>query len=188
MTVQTLTASDEVLQQIETLAKHTFLPIIGPERGEVLRWEIHHLRPRHVLEVGTLIGYSAILIGKELGSSAEMVTLEIHQDEAELANQNIQNAHLPAKIQVITGNALDVIPTLRGPFEFVFLDAEKNEYLQYLKLAEPKLATGAMVFADNAGIFSDVMADYLAYVRDSGKYRSRFVQIGDDAVEISIKQ
>ena len=80
-----------------------------------------------------------------------------------------------------------MIPTLEGQFDFAFIDAEKNEYFQYLKLVEDKMQKGAVVFADNAGIFADQMGDYLDYVRNSGKYRSRYIQVGEDGVEISIK-
>jgi predicted O-methyltransferase YrrM len=187
MITQTQNPTDDVLQQIQEIGNREFLPIIGPLRGKLLVEEIRKAKPRHVLEVGTLIGYSAILMAKELDAHAELVSIEIHQDEAELALLNIQRAQLKAKIEIVIGNALDVIPTLRGPFEFVFLDAEKSEYRKYLELVEPKLAAGAVVFADNAGVFADAMANYLDYVRSSGKYRSRYVQVGDDGVEISTK-
>jgi predicted O-methyltransferase YrrM len=111
----------------------------------------------------------------------------IDRDEAEQAGRNVLKANIPAKVKIITGNALDVVPTLQGPFDFAFIDAEKSEYMRYLKLAEPKLRSGAVVFADNAGMFAAQMADYLDYVRRSGKYESRYIQVADDGVEISIK-
>jgi predicted O-methyltransferase YrrM len=80
-----------------------------------------------------------------------------------------------------------MIPTLTGQLDFAFIDAEKSEYLQYLKLIEEKLCKVAVVFADNAGIFADQMGDYLDYVRNSGRYRSRYIQVGEDGIEISIK-
>ncbi len=149
--------------------------------------EIRKAKPKHVLEIGTLIGYSAILMGKELDQDAEIVTIEIHRAEAEVAGENIVRANIPAKVKIITGDALEIIPTVEGPFDFAFVDAEKSEYLQYLKLAEPKLQKGTVVFADNAGIFADQMKDYLDYVRNSSKYKSRYIQVGDDGVEISVK-
>ena len=76
---------------------------------------------------------------------------------------------------------------MQGPFDFVFIDAEKDEYFQYLKLAEDKLKRDTIVFADNAGIFADEMKDFLDYVRNSGKYKSRYIQVGGDGVEISVK-
>ena len=188
MTTQTAVSNaDEVLRQIEQASEKNFLPIIGPYKGRILAEEVRKAKPRHVLEVGTLIGYSAILMGKELDDKSEIVTIEIHRDEAELAGKNIVRATIPPKIKIITGDALIVIPTLKGQFDFAFIDAEKSEYHQYLTLAEGKLRNGAVVFADNAGVFADQMSDYLDYVRNSRKYRSRYVQVGGDGVEISVK-
>jgi len=124
-------------------------------------------------------------MGKELDDNAQMTTIEIHADEAEIAAENIRKAAIHAKVQVITGDALQVIPALTGYFDFVFIDAEKTEYLDYLRLAEDKLYNGAVVVADNAGIFANQMKDYLDYVRTSGKYRSEYV--GVDGLEISVK-
>jgi predicted O-methyltransferase YrrM len=188
MSTQTpVKSAEEVLLLIEKASEKNFLPIIGPNKGRLLAEEVRKAKPRHVLEVGTLIGYSAILMGKELDSKAEIVTIEIHRDEAELAGKNIIRANISQKIKIITGDALQVIPTLKGPFDFAFIDAEKSEYFQYLKLAENKLQKGAVIFADNAGVFADQMGDYLDYVRNSGKYKSRYIQVGGDGIEISVK-
>ena len=184
---ESMSSADEVLRLIEKASEKDFLPIIGPFKGKFLVEEVRKAKPQRVLEVGTLIGYSAILMGKEMDAKAEIITIEIHRDEAELAGQNIVRANISAKVQIVNGNALQVIPFLKGPFDFAFIDAEKNEYYQYLKLAEDKLRKGAVVFADNAGIFADQMGDYLDYVRNSGKYHSRFIQVGKDGVEISVK-
>ncbi len=187
MTQETIASADKILQDIEAAAENQFLPIIGPNKGKYLAEEVRKAKPMHVLEVGTLIGYSAILMGKEMPEGSEIVTIEIHRDEAELASKNVMQANIPAKVTIINGNALDVIPTLRGLFDLAFVDAEKTEYMKYLQLAEPKLHKGTVVFADNAGIFAAQMADYLKYVRSSGKYRSRYIQIGGDGIEISVR-
>lgn len=188
MSAQTSVSSAvNVLRRIEQLSEKNFLPIIGPHKGQILVEQIRKVKPQHVLEVGTLIGYSAILMGKELDGKAEIVTIEIHEDEAELAGKNIVMANIQAKVKIVKGDALQIIPTLIGQFDFAFIDAEKREYFQYLKLAEEKIRKGAMVFADNAGIFAHQMSDYLDYVRNSGKYQSRFIQVGEDGVEISVK-
>jgi len=183
----TFNDADEVLRLIEKASEKNFLPIIGPNKGKYLAEEIRNAKPKRVLEVGTLIGYSAILMGKELDSRAEIITIEIHRDEAELAGKNIVRANIPAKVKIIIGDALQLIPNLEGPFDFAFIDAEKTEYFQYLKLAEDKLLKGAVVFADNAGVFADQMGDYLDYVRNSMTYRSQYIQVGVDGVEISVK-
>jgi predicted O-methyltransferase YrrM len=182
-----LEKAKNILREIEKKAHNEFLPIVGPEKGRVLAKEIRSAKPKRVLEVGTLIGYSAILMGKELDKSAQLITIEIHADEVKIAEENIRRAEIPPKVEVITGDAIKVIPQLTGVFDFVFIDAEKTEYLDYLRLAEDKLRKGTVIVADNAGIFAYQMADYLDYVRTSGKYRSRYVPMGVDGIEITVK-
>jgi predicted O-methyltransferase YrrM len=176
-----------ILRAIEKRANNEFLPIVGPEKGRVLAEEIRKAKPKRVLEIGTLIGYSAILIGKELDETAQLITIEIHAEEAKTAEENIREAQIPPKVDVITGDALKVIPELKGFFDFVFIDAEKTEYLDYLRLAEDKLRKGNVIVADNAGIFFKQMTAYLDYVRTSGKYRSKYVPVGVDGLEITVK-
>jgi predicted O-methyltransferase YrrM len=182
-----LDKAEKFLRKIEKRARHDFLPIVGPEKGRVLADEIRKAKPKRVLEVGTLIGYSAIIMGKELDKTAQMITIEIHAEEAKTAEENIHKAEIPPKVEVITGDAIQVIPRLKGVFDFVFIDATKTEYLDYLRMAEDKLRKGAVIVADNAGIFAKQMADYLDYVRSSGKYRSRYVPVGVDGLEITVK-
>jgi predicted O-methyltransferase YrrM len=182
-----LTKADEVLREIERMAENEFLPIVGPNKGKILAEAFRKVKPKYVLEVGALIGYSAILIGKELDANAQITTIEIHAGEAKAARENVRRAKIPPKVHVVVGDARKVIPTLKVCFDAVFIDAEKTEYLQYLKLMEDKLHEGTVVVADNAGIFADQMKDYLDYVRNSGKYKSKYVQVGEDGVEISIK-
>jgi len=184
---QVKSRSDEILAEIEEVSRKEFLPIIGPLRGQLLAREVRNKKPKHVLEVGTLIGYSAILMGQNLDERSEIVTIEIHKREAEKAAENILKSKIQPKVKIIIGDAKEIIPTLKGCFDFVFIDAEKAEYSEYLKLVEPKLSKGAVVFADNAGIFAQQMFDYLKHVRNPENYTSSYVQLGDDGVEISIK-
>ena len=179
--------ADKVLREIEGMTRRQFLPIIGPQKGQVLVEVIRQVRPKRVLEVGTLIGYSAILIGKELEEDAELTTIEIHADEAKEARQNIERANILPKVQVLVGDAVQILPKLKGQFDLVFIDAEKSEYMDYLRLIEDKLHKGSVVVADNAGIFADEMRDYLNYVRSSKRYSSKYVSVGDDGVEVSTR-
>ena len=182
-----LEKADQILKEIEEKAEIEFMPIVGSERGKVLAEEVRKVKPKRILEVGTLIGYSAILMGRELDKRSRIITIENHAEEAKAAEENIRRAEIPAKVQVIAGDAIQVIPTLKESFDFVFIDADKTEYFDYLRLAENKLRKGCVVVADNAGFFARQMKDYLDYVRTSGKYSSRFVQVGDDGLEISVK-
>lgn len=182
-----MSKANDVLKEIEKMTENEFLPIIGPQKGKALAKVVRDIKPKRVLEVGTLIGYSAVLMGKELDSDAHIITVEIHTDEAKIAEENIRRAAIPAKVEVIVGDAIKVIPKLKGPFDLVFIDAEKNEYIDYLRLVEDKIHRGSVVVADNAGIFADQMRDYLDYVKNSGNYKSRYVAVGEDGVEISVK-
>ena len=83
------------------MTEHEFLPIVGPHKGKILAEAIRKVKPKRVLEVGTLIGYSAILIGKELDENAEITTIEIHAKEAKAAEKNIRRAEIPPKVNVI---------------------------------------------------------------------------------------
>jgi predicted O-methyltransferase YrrM len=177
--------ADKVLEEIEKMTKKKFLPIVGPHKGQVLVEVVRNIRPKRVLEVGSLIGYSAILIAKELERKAHLITIEIHSDEAEIARQNVSRAEVPPTVEVMVGDAVEVIPVLTGKFDMIFIDAGKTEYLKYLRLAEDKLHKGSVVVADNAGIFADEMRDYLDYVRSSGK--SEYVPVDEDGLEVSVK-
>jgi predicted O-methyltransferase YrrM len=182
-----LSKADIVLKEIEEMAEKEFLPIIGPRKGKVLVEVVREVKPRCILEVGTLIGYSAILMGRELGNGTCIVTIEIHTGEARIAEKNVKKAQILPTVRVIVGDAKRVISRLKAKFDLVFIDAEKSEYLDYLRLVEANLHKGSILVADNAGIFADEMKDYLDYVRSSRKYRSRYVAVRKDGLEISVK-
>ena len=89
-------------------------------------------------------------------------------------------------MKVVAGDALRVIPLLPGRFDFAFIDAAKEDYLDYLRQLEPKLVPGAVVVADNTGIARREVASYLEYVRAGGRYDSRGYDFDDDAMEVSV--
>ena len=133
------------------------------------------------------MGYSTILRGRELGEGSEIVTIEYDRDEAVQARANIARAELSAGVEVLVGDALEIIPTLEGSFDMVFLDAAKHQYLGYLRLVEDRLHTGSVVVADNVGFMSRSMRGYLDHVRNSGKYESTFHRSNGDGIEVSVK-
>jgi predicted O-methyltransferase YrrM len=186
----------KILKRLERLAEKESLPSIGPTKGKIIARLIQDYKPRSILEIGTLYGYSAILMGGMLSeeNSGKVITVEIDQGSANIARKNIEDAALANKVEVIVGDALEIIPKLRGKFDMVFLDATKEEYFKYLKFVEKNLEKGSVVVADNVGIFERSMYDFLQYVRNSGRYNSRvldteleFNKNVKDAIEISIK-
>jgi len=179
--------AETMLREIEDMTGKKFLPIVGPERGKILAELVREAKPKRILEVGTLIGYSAIMMAKELAADARLTTIEIHANEARIARQNIKKAHVRPTIEVLVGDAIKVLLKLSGKFDLVFIDAEKTEYRDYLRLIEDKLHKGSIIVADNAGIFAEQMKDYLDYVRHSSKYSSKYIPVGEDGVEVSVK-
>ncbi|MEM2975223.1 MAG: class I SAM-dependent methyltransferase [Candidatus Bathyarchaeia archaeon] len=179
-----MSKAEKVLGEIEgKIKKGEFLPIVGPIRGQILVETIREFKPKRVLEIGTFVGYSAILMGKELESDAQIITMEIDPHAAEIARDNIKRAEIPPTVEVLVGDALKIIPKLRGKFDLVFIDAEKQQYLDYLRLIENKLHKGSVVIADNV----EHAPDYLDYVRHSGKYASKHISASAGGLEVSIK-
>jgi predicted O-methyltransferase YrrM len=182
-----MSKADKILRTIEKMSEMKFLPIIGPRKGQILVEVIKRIKPKHILEIGTFIGYSAILMGKELGSDAHIITIEIDADEAKAAKENIRQAEIKPVIEVLVGDAKEVLPRIKDEFDMVFIDGEKREYKNYLLLIENQLHKGSVVVADNAGIYEKLMRDYLNYVRTSGKYESEYIPSDEDGVEVSTK-
>ena len=187
--------ADAVLREIEEMGKKSFIPSIGPVKGTILAEIVKKHKPRKILEVGALYGYSSILIAKYSPAKAEITTVEKNPEHARITEQNVERAKLEDQIKVIRGDAMELLGKLPGPFDLVFLDAEKTQYLDYLKAVEDKLHQGSVVVADNVGVFADQMKNYLHYVRNTGRYRSRtvdtlleFSETTKDAMEISEKR
>jgi predicted O-methyltransferase YrrM len=185
---------DEVLASIEQIAPRQGLPIIGPRRGLFLDEVIEKHRPTAILEVGTLVGYSAIRMARHLSDGGRVTCVELSEDRARAARANFERAGLSDRIEVILGDARNVLPTLEGRFDMVFFDAVKEDYLYYLKSIEGLLRRGSVVVADNVKSHSEEVAPYLEYVRKSGKYSSTYREappnFGNgpgDAVEISVR-
>jgi predicted O-methyltransferase YrrM len=198
----------KVLKRLEDESRRYSLRSVGPIKGKIIAEIINKYKPKRILEVGTLYGYSAILMAELLPDVGKLVTIEIDNSNANIAKKNFQEAGLSYKIEVVVGNALEVIPNLQNEqrrekhepqqlFDLLFLDGRKNQYLKYLHLVEDKNLLNndsGIVIADNVGAYKKDMLDYLEYVRKSGKYRSKtiattleFTDNVYDAIELSTK-
>jgi predicted O-methyltransferase YrrM len=186
----------KVLKKLERMAEKESLPSIGPVKGKIIADIIEDYKPRRILEIGALYGYSAILMGGMLSEEnvGKITTIEIDKGSVNIARKNIEDAALADKVEVIEGDALEIIPKLNEKFDMAFLDGTKEEYFKYLKLIEKNFKKGAVVVADNVGVFETSMRDYLEYVRNSGLYNSRTLETElefdlstRDAIEVNIK-
>jgi predicted O-methyltransferase YrrM len=178
--------AERMLRLLDRATTLWHIPIVGRDKGRLLRRLIDRHRPLHALEIGALLGYSAILIAGSLPPRGRLTSIEADPFLASLTRANVEEAGLGRRVRVVVGDALRVVPFLGGRFDFVLLDAAKEDYLDYLRQLEPKLAPGAVVVADNTGIFRRDVAAYLAHVREGGRYTSREYVVGDDAMEVSV--
>jgi predicted O-methyltransferase YrrM len=163
------------------------IPLVGRAKGRLIRRLIERHRPTRAVEIGSLIGYSAILITGSMPPRGRLTCLESNEFLAWMVKANVEAAGLGRRVRVIASDALRAIPMLPGRFDFAFIDAEKADYLDYLRQLEPKLVAGAVVVADNTGIARREVRSYLDHVRaPGGRYDSREYDFGDDAMEVSI--
>jgi len=162
------------------------IPNVGRAKGRLLRRLIDRHRPTRGIELGSLLGYSAILIAGSMPPRGRLTCVEANPFLAHLVRANVAEAGLGRRVKVVGGDALRTIPLLPGRFDFAFIDAEKEDYLDYLRQLEPKLVPGAVVVADNTGIARREVAPYLDYVRTGGRYESRGYDFDDDAMEVSV--
>ncbi len=140
---------DALLARMEAYAAEHNHPIADPEVGQVMRILVRALRPRHIIEVGTNIGYSVIVMGRECGPETILETVELKPEILAKAKEFVAEAQLQCEVRFHEGAALDVLSRLEGPFDFVFIDCVKTEYVAYLEALLPKLARGAMIVCDN---------------------------------------
>ena len=186
-----------VTQCIDDYVKQSgkFLMNVGPEKGNILKKEILRSKPARVLELGSFIGYSAILIASNIANASKLISVDIDSKSIEISKKMVTFAGLDHKIQFIEGSATEVIPSLEDSFDFVFIDHGKKSYLKDLLLLEQHslLNQNAVVFADNVGIFENELENYLNHVRKSKLYQSSNIasklEYRDniyDSVEISI--
>lgn len=140
---------DALLEEMEKFAAENDHPIADPEVAQLMRVLVRMKRPRRVLEVGTNIGYSVVVIGRECDDDAVVETIEINHGTMMVAKGFVRDAELRCNVVFHEGAALDVIPRIAGPFDFVFIDCVKTEYGDYLDALLPKLARGAVIVCDN---------------------------------------
>jgi caffeoyl-CoA O-methyltransferase len=123
--------------------------LTGEVEGRLLELLVFALRPRLVLEIGTYSGYSALSMAATLPAGARIITCELKDEHADVAERHIAAAGLASRIEVRRGPALDTVTSLDGPFDLVFIDADKPGYLDYYEAVLPKLSDGGLVVVDN---------------------------------------
>ena len=148
-----------------------------PGDAQLLRILIESSGAKNGLEIGVATGYGAIVMGLGFEQNiGHLTSIDIDADMARTARANIRKMNLNETVTVVKGAALKVIPKLDGPFDFVFIDALKQEYLGYLRAVEPKLKARAIIVADNVIQFANEMRDFLDAVQTDPKCQSVIIR------------
>lgn len=147
-----------ILKELEEYAEKNSVPIVQPETAKFLETMMCLKRPVRILEVGCAIGYSAILMAQYLADGGSITTLEWDAETCEIARANIEKAGLSDKITVVLGDAKDIIPTLTGEYDVIFLDGPKAHYIYMLNDCIRLLKKGGMLISDNI-LYKGMIAD-----------------------------
>jgi predicted O-methyltransferase YrrM len=149
--VETLLDRDEVLDQALSDARAAGLPMINvaPNQGKLLAMLAGLVGARRILEIGTLAGYSAIWMARALPPDGRLVTLEYEPRHAEVARRNLERAGLAERVEIRVGAALESLPHVAGPFDLVFIDADKPSNPDYFEWALKLSRPGGLIVVDN---------------------------------------
>lgn len=151
---------DELLKKIatDTFQSHAQPHMIsGHLQGQFLEIISKLIRPKRILEIGTMIGYSAICLAKGLAEGGLLHTIEMREADAAIAKNNFIKAGLNEKIQLHVGDAIQIIPQLNETWDIVFIDADKPGYMKYYELVKTRLRSGGLLLADNVLFHGDVL-------------------------------
>ncbi|MEM6801385.1 MAG: O-methyltransferase [Bacteroidota bacterium] len=140
---------------LQKLRRKTHLEVLyprmlsGPYQGRLLSLISQLLRPQNVLEIGTFTGYSCICLAEGLAPGGKITSLELIHEREDFIRYWLKKAEIEDQVELIFGNAHDTIPNLSGPFDLIFLDANKSSYLEYYHMCFPLLKAGGVILADN---------------------------------------
>lgn len=147
-----------IFKELQDYAEKNSVPIVQPETAKLLETLTCIKRPKRILEIGCAIGYSALLMAQYLDNEGSITTLEWDADMTELARTNIKKAGFEDKITVINNDAKEVLPTLSGEYDIIFLDGPKAHYIHMLNDCIRLLKKGGVLIADNI-LYKGMTAD-----------------------------
>ncbi len=166
-------SENEVIEAIEQEALETFVPIIRKETQSFLKVLLMMNKPLRILEVGTAVGFSAILMSEYMPEEGHITTIENYEKRIPIARNNFKRAGKEDKITLIQGDALEVMKTLEGPYDFIFMDAAKGQYIHYMPEALRLLSKGGVLMSDNVLQDGDIIESRFAVERRNRTIHSR---------------
>lgn len=190
-----LPKNNDYLVAMEVYAAENHVPIIEPEVGQLLKVLLKSRKPQNILEVGTAIGYSALVMAEVTSEQCHITTIERRADMVELAQVNINNTPYASRIKILEGEAIEILPNLEEKYDFIFLDAAKGQYLEFFNYCIEFLKPGGMIVSDNVLFKGMVATDalvirrkktivkrlraFLEYINNLEGYTSCVMPLGD---------
>ena len=148
------------LEKIKQKALENHIPIIMDDTLEVVDKILTEIKPRRILEIGTAVGYSAICFSEYLQQGGKIDTIERDEERIAEAKENIKKVEVEDKINIFSGDAVEILPTLNEKYDVVFIDAAKGKYPFFLKEALRMINENGVILADNILYKGYVMSDY----------------------------
>ncbi len=193
----------ELLNKIEDECRRTNVPIIRPQMQSLLKLLLAIHRPESILEVGTAVGFSALLMSEYAPAGCRVTTIEKYEKRIPIAKDNFRRAGKEKEITLLEGDAAEILKELEGAYDFIFMDAAKGQYLGFLPDILRLLKTGGLLVSDNVLQDGDIiesrfavtrrnrtihsrMRDYLYELKHNGQLETAILQIGDGAA-VSVK-
>ncbi len=197
----TLPQSQGLLLEMERYAEENSVPISQPESIRFLEIIIKIANAKRILEVGSAIGYSAIRMSNAAGG--EVTTIELSEEMADIAEENIRKAGLSDKINLIRGDAREILSKIQGEFDLIFVDAAKGQYAEFFKESRRLLRRGGIMVSDNV-LYKGMTAtdellihrkitlvrrlrSYLDMLKENKEFSTALIPIGD-GVALSFKE
>lgn len=198
------TRNSELLETIEGEARAADVPIIRREMQSFLKVLLMLKKPERVLEVGTAVGFSALLMSEYVPDECRITTIENYEKRIPIARENFRRAGKEGQITLLEGDAAEVLKRLDGPYDFVFMDAAKGQYIHYLPDILRLLTPGGCLVSDNVMQDGDViesrfaverrnrtiharMREYLYELKHNDELTTSIIPLGD-GVAVSIKK
>ncbi len=198
------TKNSELLETIEREARADDVPIIRREMQSFLKVLLLLKKPANILEVGTAVGFSALLMSEYIPAGSRITTIENYGKRIPVARNNFRRAGKENRITLIEGDAAEVLKTLEGPYDFIFMDAAKGQYIHFLPEIMRLLPPGGCLVSDNVMQDGDViesrfaverrnrtiharMREYLYELKHHEKLETSVIPLGD-GVAVSVKK
>lgn len=163
----------EILDQIEREALDAYVPIIRREMQSFLKFLLKAHCPKRILEVGTAVGFSAIFMSEYAPGDCHVTTIEKYEKRIPIARRNFMRAGKDDRINLLEGDAMEILRGLDGPYDLIFMDAAKGQYIYYLPELLRMLPTGGILVSDNVLQDGDVIESRFAVERRNRTIHAR---------------